>query len=123
MVLIDTSVWIRSFRRAERYTSRLYELLALDEVVGHQLVYGELLIGDRGGRKGFLELYEAYPQATPVAHSQLVEFVRTRRLHASGIGWIDANLLASALVDGVRLWTADARFAEVAVELGVAYKP
>ena len=29
-------------------------LLALDEVTGHHLVYGELLIGDRGGRKKLL---------------------------------------------------------------------
>jgi predicted nucleic acid-binding protein len=35
------------------------------------------------------------------------------------IGWIDAHRLASALVDRVRLWTADPRLASVATELGV----
>ena len=51
--------------------------------VRRELVYGELLIGDRGGRR---------------------------------------KLLASAIVGGLRLWTADPRFCEVAEELGVAYQ-
>jgi predicted nucleic acid-binding protein len=39
------------------------------------------------------------------------------------LSWIDAHLLASAIVEGVQLWTADERFAEVASELGVGYRP
>jgi hypothetical protein len=41
-------------------------------------------------------------------------------LWGRGIGWVDAHLLASVLLDRIRLWTLDARLARVARELGVA---
>jgi hypothetical protein len=37
-------------------------------------------------------------------------------------GWIDIHLLASALVGGLLLWTADPRLAAMASELGIAYE-
>ncbi len=46
MVLVDTSVWIRSLAKRPPYTAELDRLLGLEEVAGHELVYGELLIGD-----------------------------------------------------------------------------
>src|SRR2546422_10156496 len=54
MVLVDTSVWIRFLANRAPYAAELDRLLGLDEVTGHELVYGELLIGDRGGRREFL---------------------------------------------------------------------
>ena len=47
--------------------------------------------------------------------------VRARRLRERGIGWVDTHLLASTLIAGARLWTADARLAEIAAETGVAF--
>jgi len=49
-VLVDTSVWIRFLANREPYAAELDRLLERDEVVGHELIFGELLIGDRGGR-------------------------------------------------------------------------
>jgi len=37
-------------------------------------------------------------QAPVVSHAEVVAFVHDRKLHGRGIGWIDAHLLASALV-------------------------
>jgi len=122
MVLVDTSVWIHFLANRAPYASELEGLLALDEVAGHELVYGELLIGDRGGRAKLLSAYERIHQASTVPHSDVVEFVRSRRLHGRGAGWIDIHLLASALVGRLDLWTADPRFATLAAELRVSYK-
>jgi hypothetical protein len=122
MVLVDTSVWIRSLAGKAPYTARLDRLLARDEVAGHELVYGELLIGDRGGRRKLLAAYERIDQASVVPHREVVAFVRDRDLHGRGVGWIDVHLLASAIVGRMRLWTADPRFSAVARELGVAYE-
>ena len=58
MVLVDTSVWIRFLANRTPYAIELDRLLSLDEVSGHELVYGELLIGDRGGRGKLLAAYE-----------------------------------------------------------------
>ena len=86
MVLVDTSVWIRFLYNREPYAAELDRLLALDEVVGHELVYGELLVGDRGGLGTLLGAYQRMHQAAPVPHSQVVEFVRHRKLHLARSG-------------------------------------
>jgi hypothetical protein len=61
-------------------------------------------------------------QASIVSHRDVVTFVRDRKLSGRGAGWIDIHLLASALVGRMSLWTADPRFAALALELGVAYR-
>lgn len=121
MVLVDTSVWIRFLADRAPYARELDRLLAFDEAVGHELVYGELLIGDRGGRRKLLAAYERMPQATTVPHREVVEFVQYRKLHGRGVGWIDIHLLASALAGRLYVWTADPRFSILATELGISY--
>jgi hypothetical protein len=100
-VLVDTSVWIRFLAKQRSVLAPLDALLAQDRVFGHDLIYGELLIGDL----------------------EVVEFVRARRLHGHGIGWIDAHLLGSALVSHCMLWTADSALREAAQRVGVCYSP
>lgn len=104
MVLVDTSVWIRFLLNRGGYGKELQELLAAGRVTGHELVYGELLIGDKGGRSRLLADYRRMRQARRVA------------------GWIDIHLLASALAEGYALWTADPRLAALAEELGCGYR-
>jgi predicted nucleic acid-binding protein len=123
MVLVDTSVWIRFLANREPAAAELDALLLRDEVVGHELVLGELLIGDRGGRAKLLASYELMHQARTVPHQDVVTFVRDRRLHGRGAGWVDIHLLASAMVDRHTLWTADPRLASLAEDLDVAYLP
>ncbi len=121
IVLVDTSVWIRFLSNRAPYAADLAELLDRDEVTGHEFVYGELLMGDVGGRKQLLADYEQMHQAPVVSHVEVVAFVRHHRLHGRGIGWVDAQLLASALVGRLKLWTMDPRLATLARELRIAY--
>lgn len=121
MVLVDTSVWVRFLSNQAPYAVGLERLLSDAEVIGHEFVYGELLIGDRGGRRQWLADYLLMAGAPVVPHIEVVSFIRERRLHGRGIGWIDAHLLASALVSRSLLWTADARLDAVANELGIRY--
>ena len=121
-VLVDTSVWIRFLSNRAPYAAELDALLSRDEVNGHDFVYGELLIGDKGGRKKLLADYELMDQAPMVEHDDVVGFVRDRKLHGRGIGWIDAHLLASALVGRLRLWTVDQPLAMLAKELNIAHE-
>ena len=121
-VLVDTSVWIKFLSNRAPYAVELDGLLSRDEVSGHDLIYGELLIGDKGGRKELLTNYERMEQAPIVPHAEVAAFVRDRRLHGRGIGWIDAHLLASALVGHLRLWTSDPALANLARELGIGYE-
>jgi hypothetical protein len=121
IVLVDTSVWVRFLSNRTPDATELDSLLSRDEVSGHEFVYGELLMGDAAGRRQLLENYGRMHQAPCVPHPDVVAFVRDRRLHGRGIGWIDAHLLASSLVGRLQFWTMDARLRELARELGIAY--
>ncbi len=122
MILVDTSVWIRFLGNRSPYAQELDRLLSADEVAGHEMVYGELLVGDRVGRRNLLTAYEAMHQACTVSHREVVEFVRDRNLLGRGVGWVDMHLLASSLVSQLPLWTADSRLDALASELGVCYR-
>jgi predicted nucleic acid-binding protein len=123
MVLVDTSVWIRFLAGREPFRSDLRGLLGIGEAVGHELVFGELLIGERGGRAKVLADYSLMVQAATVSHEEVVTFVRDRRLAGAGVGWIDVHLLAAALVGRFKLWTADRRLAELAKRFGLDHQP
>lgn len=122
MVLVDTSVWIRSLANRAPFVNALRRLLEHDQVAGHELVYGELLLGDLGGRRKLLSAYQLMHQAPVVPHGEVVAFVHARNLRGRGAGWIDIHLLASAVVGRFQLWTADARCAALGLELGISYE-
>jgi len=119
MVLVDTSVWVRALAGAEPFRHELDALLSEDEVLGHDYVYGELLVGDRGGRAKLLAAYSLMHWAPVVSHGEVTTLVRDRKLSGQGIGWIDAHLVAAALVQRGSLWTADMALARVASSLGI----
>ena len=122
MVLVDTSVWIRFLMGKEPFATGLDDLLGSDEVVGHEMVFGELLIGDPAGRRKLLESYSLMHQTMTIPHQEVVEFARRRRLHGRGVGWVDVHLLASAIVGRHHLWTADPRLAAEAQDLRIRFR-
>jgi predicted nucleic acid-binding protein len=121
MVLVDTSVWIRYLSGRGPYANALDDLLGRGEVSGHDFIYGELLMGDPSGRRALLADFPEMHRAPMVPHTEIAAFVRQRRLHGRGVGWIDAHLLASALVGRLEFWTADTRLAAVARECGISF--
>jgi predicted nucleic acid-binding protein len=120
-VLVDTSVWIRFLSNRAPYAAELDALLRRDDVSGHDLVYGELLLGGKGGRTDLLASYERMDRAPVVPHADVVAFVRDRKLHGRGVGWFDVHLLASALVGRLKLWTTDPALATLAKEFEISY--
>jgi hypothetical protein len=123
MVLVDTSVWIRFLANRLPYATEMDRLLDRDEVAGHEFIYGELLIGDRGGRRKLLSAYEKMHQAIRLPHQEVVSFVQARKLNGRGVGWLDVHLLASAIVGRMQLWTADTNLSSLAEELKIAAPP
>ena len=87
-VLVDTSVLIRFLVNRSPYAAELDGLLSRDEVSGHDFIHSELLIGDKGARRQLLADYDHMYQAPVVPHREVVAFVRDRKLHGRGIGWI-----------------------------------
>lgn len=117
MILVDTAVWIDHLRRGN---PRLQGLLLDGEVLAHAFVAGELACGGLGNRAELLGLLADLPQAPAAAHEEVLRVVEQRRLWGRGLGWVDAHLLASALLAPCALWTLDARLARAASALGLA---
>lgn len=117
MILVDTSVWVHHFRTG---SARLAVLLDDAQVVCHRFVIGELACGNLANRQETLILLAALPQAQAAEHEEVLRFVESRRLVGRGLGWVDAHLLASALLTKCALWTLDKPLRRAAVELRVA---
>jgi predicted nucleic acid-binding protein len=117
MILVDTSVWVDHFRSRN---SGLVSWLEGDEVLTHPFVIGELACGHLRRRQEILGLLSALPSATVARHEDVLALVDAHRLFGRGIGWVDAHLLASALLSGVRMITLDGQLLKVAKGLGVA---
>ncbi len=103
-----------------RGNKQLAELLEAAQVSCHQFVIGELACGNLRKREKILEHLSRLPLVDTLAHGEVMELVRRRRLMGSGIGWVDAHLLAASLVEDVSLWTLDRSLEAVARRLGVS---
>jgi predicted nucleic acid-binding protein len=119
MILVDTSVWI-DFLAGRSAAAALKGLLLADEVVCHPAVRGEVALGNLANRGRVLGLLAALPRPAPVNDESVLQLIAKAQLHAKGIGWVDAHLLACAEREGAALWTHDRRLEKVARSLGVA---
>jgi predicted nucleic acid-binding protein len=116
MVLVDTSVWIEHFRKGH---PTLAALLNDASVLMHPFVLGELACGNLKNRAQILDSLSRLPNAVIAAHAEALQFVGEQKLWGRGIGWIDAHLLASALLTNCRLLTLDERLRKTAADAGV----
>ena len=117
MTLVDTSVWIDHLRRPE---PKLTELLEVGAVLCHPLVIEELACGSLADRASLLRLLSALPPAPLAEHAEVLGLIERESLHGTGLGAIDAHLLASARLGRMRLWSKDAALVRAAKRLGLA---
>jgi len=116
MMLADSSVWIDHFRHGHAF---LAESLESDQALCHPLILGELACGHLPSRVSTIQWLRTLPEAPLMQHAEVLLLIERHRLMASGIGWIDAHLLGSALLARAELWTLDAPLARAARRLGV----
>jgi predicted nucleic acid-binding protein len=106
-VLADTSIWIDHFRRRD---AKLAEFLDRGDVVMHPFVVGELLLGHVPRIAEMIEDLCRLPKAIVAGTDEVLEFISRKKLPGSGIGYVDAHLLAAAaLTPEAALWTRDKR--------------
>jgi hypothetical protein len=119
MVLADTSIWIDHFRRGD---VRLAELLERGDVVMHPFIVGELLLGNVA-KAGIVDDLNILPKSIVASADEVLNFITDRKLPGSGIGYVDAHLLAAAaLTPETGVWTRDKRLLAVAQSLSLATK-
>jgi predicted nucleic acid-binding protein len=116
MILVDTSVWIEHFRAGN---DRLKRLLLEEQVLCHPFVVGELACGTLQKRGEILSMLKALPAADLLENEEVMSFLEIQRLHAHGLGWVDAHLLASTMLTGCAIWTFDKPLRRAAAALNV----
>lgn len=117
-VLVDTSIWVTHLTKGN---AALRTLLEAGDILCHLFVIGELACGSIANRDRILSLLQELPLARVAEHDEVLRFIESRQLSGRGLGFIDAHLLASAVLTRAPLWTADRRLREAAAELGVSY--
>ena len=118
MVLADTSIWIDHFRRGD---FRLAQLLDSGDVAMHPFVIGELVLGRVPRIAEMIDDLNRLPQATVASAGEVLKFISDRNLPGSGIGYVDAHLLAAvALTPETFVWTRDKRLLAAAQSLSLA---
>ena len=119
LVLVDTSVWIDHLHRTD---PELVALLRETLVMMHPAVVGELACGAIQNHRQFLSLWLTLPRVDEVSFEEALALVENSTLWGRGLGWTDIQLLASALVYRVTLWTRDRLLRETAGQLLIPLK-
>ena len=117
MILVDTSVWVDHLRKGNPIFALLLEE---GNVATHPFIIGELACGSISNRNEVLGLLNALPRIRAAEHAEVGHFVEKEHLYGRGIGWIDAHLLASALLSDVLIWTLDRKLLRITATLGLA---
>jgi predicted nucleic acid-binding protein len=116
VILADTSIWIDHFRQSDAELRRVIEE---DMLLCHPFVIGELALGSLRDRATVLAFLAAQRQATVATHDEIMTMIDRHGLFSIGIGYTDAHLLASVLLDrGSSLWTRDKRLKAAAEKVG-----
>lgn len=118
MILADSSIWIDHFRAANAV---LEDALRHGRIACHPMVIGEIAMGSLNNRTVILKMLARLQDLRAARDAEVLGMVDDHRLYSLGLGYIDAHLLASTLINpGCRLWTRDKRLEKVAMKLGIA---
>jgi predicted nucleic acid-binding protein len=115
--LVDSSIWIEHLKKPH---PRLMEWLDRDQVLIHSAVVGELACGRLKDRRQRLGDLLRLPPAREAAPRDVFALIENGKLFGIGLGWVDCQLLASALLSDARLVTRDQVLAGAAKRLGIS---
>lgn len=118
MVLVDTSVWVSYLKDGN---AELAKLLNGGGVLCHPFIIGELSLGNLKEREIILSYLKLLPMSVEAEYEEVLLFIENSRLMGKGIGYVDAHLLASAVLTDVPVWTFDKKLAQAADSLNIRY--
>ncbi|MEN6510195.1 MAG: type II toxin-antitoxin system VapC family toxin [Smithella sp.] len=119
MVLVDTSVWVSHLRDGN---TELASLLNDGRVLCHPLIVGELACGNLKDRAAILSFLQLLPMSIEAEHEEVLSFIENNHLMGKGMGYVDVQLIAAAILTGVPIWTLDRKLAQAADGLHIRYK-
>ena len=113
MVLVDTSVWIDSFRKPN---PQLADLLRTYQVLIHPMVLGELACGNLKNRAAFLKHVSNLNTCNTARHQEIISWIDRFQVQGRGLGWVDVNLLHTCWLTGATVWSLDKGLQAIARE-------
>jgi len=116
MILVDTSIWIDHLNNSN---DDLIKLLNSNRVCIHPFIIGELSCGNISNRKEILSLFKALPRIEPVLEEEVLRLIENKKLYGIGLGIVNINLIASALIHDVKIWTYDKSLKTIAKKLHI----
>ena len=117
MTLVDTSVWVNHFRKAD---DTLVRLLTDNLVALHPFVLGEIAAGNLPNRARTIADLALLPRAPLAEETEVHYLLESHRLWGAGLGWVDLHILASVKLSGFGLYSADAAMKIAASSLKLA---
>jgi len=103
-ILVDTSVWIDHLHKTDPI---LVDHLNNSEILTHPFIIGELYLGTIKNKEKFLQELSHFFKITEATHDEVIYFIQKHSLPGTGIGWIDAHLIASAQISNAKIYTKD----------------
>jgi predicted nucleic acid-binding protein len=120
MLLVDSSAWIGHLRDGDPV---IEDAIRGGELCTHEFVIAELALGSLPNRQQFLVNLRRFSRLATTPFDAILTFVENKELSSTGIGFVDASLLASAAAGSAALWTRDKKLAAQAERLGLAFNP
>jgi predicted nucleic acid-binding protein len=119
MIVVDSAVWIDHYHHG---IDQLDELMAFKAALMHPFVLGEIALGTLRNRADFLDNAADLPLPPVAEPLEVLNLIASAALHGSGIGYVDAHLIAATmLIPNGALWTTDRRLGTVAKQIGIAF--
>lgn len=120
-VLVDSCIWIDHINNGD---AELIGALKRRRVLLHPMIVGEVALGSITNRQAILQDLKVLPQAPSASHAEVVAMIEWLELHNTGIGYVDAHLLAATRqLKDTLLWTRAKRLRAQAKRLEIAYTP
>lgn len=118
MILADPSIWVDHFRHSDPELRRIIED---DRLLCHPSVVGELALGSLRDRSAVLAFLSSQREAAVATHAEVLAMIERHEIYSMGVGYTDAHLLASVLIDRrAALWTRDRRLRAAAHKAGAS---
>jgi len=117
MILVDTSIWIDHLNKSH---PELVHYLNNGIVCTHPFIIGELACGNIINRTEVMTLLKALPCLDTVLESEVLMLLESQQLYGRGLGYIDIHLIATALINNVKLWTRDKTLNSIARKLNIS---
>lgn len=118
MILLDTTIWVDHLRNSD---PTVVSMLQAQAIVMHSAVLGEILLGNFRDRRAVFSALKEVPRIQGATDDDVIRLLDLHQLFGSGVGFVDAHLVAACLLTGkTYLWTRDRRLEAVASRLGIS---